>query len=69
MKRKSLNQGMAIAFGAAVGAALGAATGHMAGWVAIGVAAGAAIALAGRSNSAATCGTSDDKLGPPTNTQ
>jgi len=56
MKRKSLNQGMAIAFGAA-------------GWVAIGVAAGAAIALAGRSNSAATCGTSDDKLGPPTNTE
>jgi hypothetical protein len=68
MKRKSLNSGMAIAFGAAVGAALGAATGHMAGWVAMGVATGAAIALAGRNNSVATCGSSDEKLNPPADT-
>jgi hypothetical protein len=68
MKHKSLNPGMAIAFGAAIGAALGAATGHMAGWVAIGVAAGAAIALAGRNNFATTCKSSDEKPNPPSGT-
>lgn len=68
MKRKSINAGLAVAYGAAVGAALGAATGHMAGWVAIGVVAGAVIGLTARNNSALNCGT-DDKLNPPTSSQ
>ena len=69
MKRKSINMGLAVAYGAAAGAAIGAATGHMAEWVAIGVAAGAAIGVTMRNNSRLNCcGDSDDKVNPPTGT-